>query len=242
MNALNHCDSCQQKLLTFDKDHHCVQLRISFYRFLQLTSAHSRLWGVGISLSFSSSKAALLKKRAGTSRLYQVCPAYPSLSQFKQAREKPRHMDLFYPASRDAPRHLDLFYPASREAPRIFTSHISWEIPWIRTGLSWYGCAGAAPAGAGAVPAGAVPAGAVPAGAVPAGAVPAGAVPAGAVPAGADPAGAVPAGADAVPAAADVFPEESLEAPAGAGATPNRAGAALSVVAPAGTSPKCIQI
>ena len=131
-----------------------------------------------------------------------MCPAYPSLSQFKQAREKPRHMDLFYPASRDAPRHLDLFYPASREAPRIFTSHISWEIPWIRTGLSWYGCAGAAPAGA----------------------------------------GAVPAGAAAVPAEADVFPEESLEAPAGAGATPNRAGAALSVVAPAGTSPKCIQI
>ena len=172
---------------------------------------------------------ALLKKTTGTSRLYQVCPAYPSLSQFKQAREKPRHMDLFYPASRDAPCHLDLFYPASREAPRIFTSHISWEIPWIRTGLSWYGCAGAAPAGAGAVPAGAVPAGAVPAGAVPAGPVPAGP-------------DAVPAGPDAVPAAADVFPEESLEAPAGAGATPNRAGAALSVVAPAGTSPKCIQI
>ena len=90
---------------------------------------------------------------------------------------------------------MDLFYPASREASRIFISHIAWEIPWIRTGFSWYGCAGAAPAGAGAVPAG-----------------------------------------------ADVVPEESREAPAGAGATSNRAGAALSGVAPAGTGEKCIQI
>ena len=65
---------------------------------------------------------------------------------------------------------MDLFYPASREASRIFISHIAWEKPWIRTGLSWYGCAGAASAGAGA----------------------------------------------------DVVPEDSGEAPAGAGATPNR--------------------
>ena len=48
--------------------------------------------------------------------------------------------------------------------------------------------------------------------------------------------------AGAAPAGADVFPEESLEAPDGAGATPNRAGAALSGVAPAGTGAKCIQI